>query len=486
MSDREILLHWLAAAAARLGWSRRVLELGWFACALAVLPLLAQLLRALGAPAPVRSALLPLLIMAALAVLTLFIWRLARSATLAQAASVADIRAGLNDELKSAHWFAQRAARDAFVDLLLTRAARTAQRLDARRLFPLRVPRSMFAALALAIFTGALAWFSPRIALPVMRQPLSSPAVNGDPRHAHPAQNEAEKNATELASPDSAARLDPSAKGSPLDPMTAELPSGTEDAAIQRAADMRDAGLVAQLLQALQHKHADPAQPEAAAHAPERAAADAAEHSLGARQPEPPNEEDKAHGPTLSPATEPSARVSQRLREQGRQERRKMEGQPAQGQVELNNRLRAISRNGTSMRKVAYGEGQAAEAGSRTSVSGAATGERAGRSRSGDTEGESPQNGPTGDADTQPVLGQQTLRVQGQVQKTRMERNDPQDVEEAFYAATQRQAAQVEYQASDTQWQTRREAAIASPAIPLSYQDGVKRYFLMQHSKEDE
>ena len=33
----------------------------------------------------------------------------------------------LKDELKSAHWFAQRAARNAFVELLLTRAARTAQ-----------------------------------------------------------------------------------------------------------------------------------------------------------------------------------------------------------------------------------------------------------------------------------------------------------------------------------------------------------------------
>ena len=176
MSDHEILLRWLATAAARLGWSRRMPELGRLACALVALRLLAEVLETFGVPAPVQSAVVALLVIAALAVVALFSWRLARPTTLAQAAGAADTRARLKDELKSAHWFAQRAARDAFVELLLARAARTAQTLNARRLFPLAVPHSVLAALALAIFTGSLAWFSPRIALPVMQESMSGPA----------------------------------------------------------------------------------------------------------------------------------------------------------------------------------------------------------------------------------------------------------------------------------------------------------------------
>src|SRR5258708_433625 len=230
MSDHEILLRWLATAAARMGWSRRMRELGRFACALAALGLLAEILEIFGVPAPVFSAVAAVLATAALAVVALFAWRLTRPTTRAQAAGAADTRAGLKDELKSAHWFAQRVTRDAFVELLLLRAARTAQTLDARRLFPLAVPRSALAALTLATLTAALAWFSPRIALPVTQEPMSGPASSafGRTRAAAAGENEIEKAEAQPASPNGPDQDELTATWARLEPLTKELPPSPE------------------------------------------------------------------------------------------------------------------------------------------------------------------------------------------------------------------------------------------------------------------
>ena len=57
MSDRDTLLHWLATAAARAGWSRRMPELGRFACVLIALALLAEVFQALSLPPPFLSTL---------------------------------------------------------------------------------------------------------------------------------------------------------------------------------------------------------------------------------------------------------------------------------------------------------------------------------------------------------------------------------------------------------------------------------------------
>jgi len=75
MSNHEILFRWLARAAARMGWNRRMRDLGRFACALVVLPLLAEVLEIFGVPAHIQSAVAILLVVAALAVLALFTWR---------------------------------------------------------------------------------------------------------------------------------------------------------------------------------------------------------------------------------------------------------------------------------------------------------------------------------------------------------------------------------------------------------------------------
>ena len=487
MSDCEILLRWLATVAGRLGWSRRIRELGQFACALVALCLLAEVVQILGAPAPVLYALAPLAAITALVLVALFAWRLARPTTLAQAAGAADTRADLKDQLKSAHWFAQRAAREPLVELLLNNAAKTAQRLDARRLFPFAAPRSALAALALAILTGFLGWFSPRIALPVMMESMSRPAAATSDRAGEvgiDADADAKIGAN-VPSPDVAAKQDLSDIWSKLEELTKELPAGAEEQAMKSAVAARDARLVAQLLAATLHQYAIGAQQDPATAGAQEEQAAAVAPGIRERLQQIMNRESKARpAPETNALAQPTAHVRQQLSEQIREEQRKLQGNPTEGEVTLNNRLRAVSRNSAKQREVAYAEGEAAEAGSQTSVDGVATGDRQGKSQSGGSEGEHPFSGPAGEGDKQPVLGERTERLEGQLQRMRVE--DPQQrEEEERYAATQRHAAKVGYESIEAHWRERREAAVTPGPMPLSYREAVKRYFLTEHDKEE-
>ena len=491
MSDHEILFRWLATAAARMGWNRRIRDLGRFACALVVLPLLAEVLEIFGVPAPVLSAVASLFFIIGGAIMVLFAWRLARATTLAQAAGATDARAGLKDELKSAHWFAQLTARDAFVELLLARAARTVQTLDARRLFPLPLPRSVLAALSLATVTGALMWFSPRIALPVMQEPMSGPAslAAGKTRAAAVGDNEVEKIMAQPAFQSAEKKDGLTAAWSQLERLTKELPAGSEAGAIKRAVEARDARLAAQLLQASERKRTAAApQDPAARPRRELKAADTGQRLLEALQTLLNNEANTPPEPPTKADVTPTIRTATRLREQVKEERRKITGTPAQGEVSLNSRLRARSRSGVGMREVAYGEGEAAEGGSRTSVSGAASGDRTGRSQAGGSEGEHPNSSPTGAGDDEPVLGERTQRLIAHLEKLSGLRNEDskeQENEEEFYAATQRQASLVEYASITAQSGAQREAVVAPGGTPLSYREAVKLYFLRQNAKEE-
>jgi len=474
-----------------MGWNRRMRDLGRFACALVVLPLLAEVLEIFGVPAPVLSAIASLLLIIGVAIMVLFAWRLARATTLAQAAGATDTRAGLKDQLKSAHWFAQLAARDAFIELLLTRAARTVQTLDARRLFPLPLPRSVLAALSLATVTGALMWFSPRIALPVMQEAISGPAslAAGKTRAAAIGDNEVERITAQPEFQSAEKKDGLTAAWSQLERLTKELPAGAEAGAIKRAVEARDARLAAQLLQASERKRTAAApQDPAARPRRELKAADTGQRLLEALQTLLNNEANTPPEPPTKADVTPTIRTATRLREQVKEERRKITGTPAQGEVSLNSRLRARSRSGVGMREVAYGEGEAAEGGSRTSVSGAASGDRTGRSQAGGSEGEHPNSSPTGAGDDEPVLGERTQRLIAHLEKMSSLRNEDskeQENEEEFYAATQRQASLVEYASITAQSGAQREAVVAPGSTPLSYREAVKHYFLRQNAKEE-
>jgi hypothetical protein len=487
MSDRDTLLHWLTTAAARAGWSRRMPELGRFACVLIALALLAEVFQALSLPPPFLSTLTALLVLAALCVAALFAWRLARPITLAQAAQAADTRAGLKDQLKSAHWFAQRPAPDALVELLLMRAARTAQRLDARGLFPLGVPRSALAALVLALVTGALAWFSPRIAWPTARDSAAAPVVaNSQPAQRAMRKNEAKKLAPEMTWPELALRYDQSAAWAQLEQMAQQLPAGADVEAIGRAVAARDAPLTAQLLQASQREQAA-AEQDADARSRDEQMLAAAQGMLERLQ-DIFSKETTRRDPSMRAGEEPTARITQEVQGQSREEKRKIRGTQAQGEIQFNPRLRALTRRSAASQEIAQAAGEAAEAGSQTSVDGEAKGAPDdSKSRSGGSSGEHPESSATA-ADSQPVLGEQAIRLEVQLREVRVERTDDpqlQATEESFYAATQRQASEVAYERIVTRWRAQREATLQPGRTPFSYREAVKRYFLTQHGREE-
>ena len=97
-------------------------------------------------------------IAAAAALLAAFLlWSQRGGSRLARAAGVADARADLHDELKTAYWFLGQGRDDSpWIDLQLARAAETAAGLDLRRLVPAIFPRRLWVALGFFVILGAL------------------------------------------------------------------------------------------------------------------------------------------------------------------------------------------------------------------------------------------------------------------------------------------------------------------------------------------
>jgi glutamine amidotransferase-like uncharacterized protein len=90
--------------------------------------------------------------------------------------------------------------------------------------------------------------------------------------------------------------------------------------------------------------------------------------------------------------------------------------------------------------------------------------------------------------DLEQVLGERTERLIAQLEKMSGERNEDakeQESEEDFYAATQRQASQVDFESITAQWSAQREAVVAPGGTPLSYREAVKQYFLRLHAKDE-
>jgi hypothetical protein len=183
----------------------------------------------------------------------------------------------------------------------------------------------------------------------------------------------------------------------------------------------------------------------------------------------------------------PSARMTREMREQIREERRKLGGTPAQGDVQYNPRMRALRRNSSAANELVEAQGQAADAGAQDSVDGEAKGSPEGKARAGGTSGEHPESSEVSEIDTQPVLGERTAPLKVQMEHVRVDRADELRqgaARESFYAATRRRAAQAGYQAIDARSSTQREEALAPGDTPLSYREAVKRYFLTQHATQ--
>ena len=99
-----------------------------------------------------------LIVAAGSAAFTAFLlWSQIGSRQLDRAAGVADLRAGLNDEIKSAYWFMRQDDSSPWTDLLVGRAAETARRLDPRGLVPVAIPKRFGVALVLFGLLEAMA-----------------------------------------------------------------------------------------------------------------------------------------------------------------------------------------------------------------------------------------------------------------------------------------------------------------------------------------
>ena len=83
------------------------------------------------------------------AFLAFLLWSQLGGRQLGRAAGVADTRAGLNDEIKSAYWFMRQDDSSPWIDFLVGRAAATARRLNPRGLVPVAIPKLFGITLAL-------------------------------------------------------------------------------------------------------------------------------------------------------------------------------------------------------------------------------------------------------------------------------------------------------------------------------------------------
>jgi len=105
------------------------------------------------------------------------LWRLRERMSLDHAAASVDLKAGLNDEIKTAFWFIRNPRASVWVDTLIHRAARKAVKIDVRRVYPGTMPRSSYAAAAMAAIFIALQF----VALPPPSQAVQPSGDNARP-----------------------------------------------------------------------------------------------------------------------------------------------------------------------------------------------------------------------------------------------------------------------------------------------------------------
>jgi 8-oxo-dGTP pyrophosphatase MutT (NUDIX family) len=175
MSDREIILNALASVRRRLQLTYAVHDGIVVLCLIAVALLLWRGLRMAGdyAPAATAVAILIALLLWIGGLFVLLRGLILRRTTLSRAATEADARAALDDELQTAYWFIEHPAASPWIAAQLERAAHSARALDISRLLPLRVERGTLAASGLASLLLMALWFAPPLSSssPALSQP---------------------------------------------------------------------------------------------------------------------------------------------------------------------------------------------------------------------------------------------------------------------------------------------------------------------------
>ena len=471
--------------------TRRCLrEAGWIVCTLLSALGLYRLVETLRAPSPVPVALSALLLLVAGAAAAFFGWRCAHRPSLSSAAGEADARLDLKDELKSACWFARQDAPSAAEALMLRHAAETVRRLDPRETFPLGVPGSLGAAAAL----GAIALVFVFTGHDATHPAVSGIALAGDLKaEARPISRAGNADGEEAFRFDAAA-LSPSALKAQEESelwtkageLAQSLKSAEERAELQRAIQARDVKRVRELLEpAEQTALASPAGPDARAQAGQ-VSAEVAQGILERLQ--------SLLGQGSEPKREDAPRAASEResgapggRDNGTQESQRRDTEQHTAMNALNDALRALSQAATGDRPLANSSpGQASQNNGRTNINGGAMGTRVNTSEAG-AGGEDTPPDAASEGVGEPVPGKPTLRLAAQLQRLSAgtAQNAPgSGAAEGFYAATQAQAARLDFAPAEAPQRSANEAALTREQVPIAYRASVKRYFLTEHGKE--
>lgn len=493
MSERDLLFRWLGDAARRIRLNERLEDASRVFIGLLLLVIVHQALIAFIGLRQVSSALFPFFILAAAGIILLFAWRMfGRDMLLppdrARAAAVADARAALNNELSSALWFVTRASSDHFIELHVARAAQTVQRLDLPHLLPVVAPRHARLAVVLAVIAGLLLWASPHIAFspesvdsahPLAQRGagLVSPQEPGNDEDFEQGEFAGERTETAWLKVENLAR---------------ELRAGPDTAEIAQAIAARDARTASRLLASIGRREAaQPATGVAAKRDAEQMSEELAKGIVDRLQ----SLLSEGGGWSPQAGAEDGDDAPGRLTDQlTRELREEMDEAPASRPGEmspeeqtLNTTLQAMSRDSTGGREVIRGEANPMQGVGRTSVGSGAMGRRVGVSTGGAGDGEQPRGNPDGNAEAESVIGRKTMRLQLQMQTVKIDQPETENVdgsEESFYAATQAQAAKMQYQDIVAEQRGGVEQNTNGEQLPLAYREAVKEYTVRQHRRE--
>ena len=492
MKDRDVLIFALAANARRLRLNALLREFAWMACAISGALVLYQILAAAITASAVVSALETLLVLLLTGVVTFFALRGMCPITLEEVAATADAHADLKDELKTGYCFARQGQASPLVDLQIQRAARTAQRLDPRKVFPITIPRGAFAAAGLALAAGLLASFAPHFGHPRSSNAESVTAgVATTASKARQPQPMADPPAAESREPldvpertQMSGRRGVDAAWARLETAIQALARGDELKDLAAAVKHHDAARAVRLLEEFNR-----GREFARAQSSGRAIADAAHASpdLLARLQElfspggnvPQSALDGDAGDELAQALDLAQKLDDDMRASGT-------NNPASHALEegTNPLQAAVPLERFGPREARRSRGQGGEFAGTTDVEGGAMGRRVTQSNLG--AGGKPSANETSNSNNiaaEPVLGAHTMRLAAQLKQVKIEGNhsrggDAQGVAEAAYAATRAQQAQSAYQNAPHHARYVTESAIGGERIPLAYRGAVKEYFL--------
>ena len=486
MPDRDALIFSLTLISRRMRLRAASRELAWAACAIASTFLVYQILAAL-IPAPaVMSAVKALLVLFVIGSGGFFAARSMRRTTLAQAASAIDACAELQDELKTAYWFARQGHALPLVDLQMQRAVRALQKLNLNTLVAIAIPRSAFAAVGLALIAGWLAWHSPRVHYQAStiaiesakaRAPGAAAQVRRDSSTGVEAESENSANAVAWAK---------------LESTIHSLVLGNERVAIAAAVQVHDSARAAQLLAQISRKreyaHASAAGGGRAAAAAAPASADLLARlkdifSLGGDAPKPQKsgsaDDQLAQALGLAQKLDQDAQL--RANNPTRHTADEATNNPLQAAVPL-------ERYGP--REARRSQTQGGEFAGTTDVEGGAMGRRVSQTSLG--AGGKPSANDDSDnnnIEAESVLGKRTMRLAAKLERLNIDSNrlggaDAQGVTDSVYAATRAQQAQQAYENAPRQTRYVSESGVSGERIPLAYRGAVKEYFLNLNRKE--